>query len=158
MTERVYTVSATNNRFSIPAGDGNYEVKSSFEFGAETKIGFLAPHMHLRGKDFLFKAVYPTGESEVLLSVPKYDFAWQLNYNPAKEIVMPAGSRIECVAHFDNSPNNPNNPDPTKVVKWGDQSWEEMMMGFFTVTIPADKDLRSILPQRKPAAAPAALE
>ena len=158
VTERVYTVSATNNRFSIPAGDGNYEVKSSFEFGAETKIGFLAPHMHLRGKDFLFKAVYPTGESEVLLSVPKYDFAWQLNYNPAKEIVMPAGSRIECVAHFDNSPNNPNNPDPTKVVKWGDQSWEEMMMGFFTVTIPADKDLRSILPQRKPAAAPAALE
>ncbi len=149
--ERVYTVSATNNRFAIAPGDANYEVKSSFEFGAETRINFLAPHMHLRGKDFKFTAVYPTGESEVLLNVPKYDFSWQLSYQPAKEIVMPAGSRIDCVAHFDNSPNNPNNPDPTKVVKWGDQSWEEMMMGFFNVTVPADKDLRSILPQRKPA-------
>jgi len=156
--ERIFTVSATNNRFAIAAGDPNFEVRSSFEFGADTRISMMAPHMHLRGKDFQFKAVYPTGESEVLLNVARYDFSWQLNYIPVKDIVMPKGSRIECVAHFDNSPNNPNNPDPTKVVRWGEQSWEEMMMGFFNVIVPADWDLKSILPERAAAASPKALE
>jgi hypothetical protein len=151
--ERVFTIAAQNNKFVIPPGDPNYEVKSSFEFGAETKVTALLPHMHLRGKDFLFKATYPTGESQVLLSVPHYDFAWQLNYVPAKDIVMPKGSKIECVAHFDNSPNNPNNPDATKEVRYGDQSWEEMMFGFFDVAIDANKDLQSIMPPRKPAPA-----
>ena len=107
------------------------------------------PHMHLRGKDFMFQAVYPTGEKQVLLSVPHYDFNWQLIYNPAQDLVMPKGSKIECVAHYDNSPNNPSNPDATKEVKYGDQSWEEMMFGFFDVAIDADKDLSSIMPPRK---------
>jgi hypothetical protein len=150
--QRVYTIAAQNNKFVIPPGDPNYEVKSSFEFGEETHVTALIPHMHLRGKDFLFKATYPTGESQVLLSVPHYDFSWQLNYAPEKDIVMPKGSKIECVAHFDNSANNPNNPDPTKEVRYGDQSWEEMMFGFFDVAIDANKDLRSIMPSRKPAA------
>jgi hypothetical protein len=151
VTQRVFTIAAQNNKFVIPAGDPNYEVKSTFEFGADTKVTSLLPHMHLRGKDFLFKAVYPTGESQVLLSVPHYDFSWQLNYNPAQDLIMPKGSKIECVAHYDNSANNPSNPDATKEVRYGDQSWEEMMFGFFDVVIPADKDLRSILPPRKPA-------
>ena len=64
---------------------------------------------------------------------------------------MPKGSKIECVAHFDNSPNNPDNPDATKEVRYGDQSWEEMMFGFFDVAIDANKDLKSIMPERKPA-------
>ena len=157
--ERVYTIAAQNNKFVIPPGDPNYEVKSSFEFGAETRVTALIPHMHLRGKDFVFKATYPTGESEVLLNVPHYDFSWQLAYVPVKDIVMPKGSKIECVAHFDNSANNPNNPDATKEVRYGDQSWEEMMFGFFDVAIDANKDLKSIMPERKPAAAqPKALE
>ena len=156
--ERVYTISASNTRFVIPPGDPNYDVKSTFEFGAETKVTLLIPHMHLRGKDFLFTAVYPTGEREVLLSVPKYSFAWQLSYQPRQDIVMPKGSKIECVAHFDNSPNNPNNPDATKEVRYGDQSWEEMMFGFFDVAIDASKDLRSIIPQRAPEPKPAALD
>ena len=122
---------------------------SSFEFGADTHVSRLMPHMHLRGKDFLFRAVYPTGEKQVLLSVPHYDFNWQLVYNPAQDLVMPKGSRIECVAHYDNSPNNPSNPDPTKEVRYGDQSWEEMMFGFFDVAVDADKDLSSIMPPRK---------
>ncbi len=156
--ERVFTIAATTNKFVIPPGDPNYEVRSSFEFGADTKVTMLAPHMHLRGKDFQFTAVYPTGERQVLLNVPKYDFAWQLLYTPAQELIMPKGSRIECVAHYDNSPNNPNNPDPKAEVRYGDQSWEEMMFGFFNVTIDASKDLRSIMPQRKSEPKPGALE
>ena len=152
--QRVYTIAAQNNRFVIPPGDPNYEVKSSFEFGEETHVTALIPHMHLRGKDFLFKATYPTGETQMLLNVPHYDFSWQLGYKPEQDIVMPKGSKIECVAHFDNSANNPNNPDASKEVRYGDQSWEEMMFGFFDVAIDADKDLKSILPARKPAAAP----
>jgi hypothetical protein len=147
--QRVYTIAATTNKFAIPPGDPNYEVDSSFEFGADTHVSRLMPHMHLRGKDFLFRAVYPTGEKQVLLSVPHYDFNWQLVYDPAQDLVMPKGSKIECVAHYDNSPNNPANPDATKEVHYGDQSWEEMMFGFFDVAVDADKDLQSILPPRR---------
>ena len=149
VAQKVYTIAATTRKFAIPAGDANYEVDASFEFGADTHVSRLMPHMHLRGKDFLFRAVYPTGESQVLLSVPHYDFNWQLYYEPAQDLVMPKGSRIECVAHYDNSPNNPNNPDATKEVQYGDQSWEEMMFGFFDVSVDANKDLRSIMPPRK---------
>jgi hypothetical protein len=153
--ERVYTIAATTRKFAIPPGDPNYEVDSSFEFGAETHVFGLMPHMHLRGKDFLFRAAYPTGEKQVLLNVPHYDFNWQLVYDPAEDIVMPKGSKIECVAHYDNSPNNPANPDATKEVHYGDQSWEEMMFGFFNVAVDVNKDIRSILPQRKPQQKPA---
>lgn len=149
VTERVLTLGAANGKFEIAAGDPNYEVDSSFEFGADTKVVMLAPHMHLRGKDFLYKAVYPTGETQTLLSVPHYDFNWQLWYSPVNDLVMPKGSRIECVAHYDNSANNPNNPDPTKVVKWGDQSWEEMMIGFFDVAIGVKQDPKTIYPPQK---------
>jgi hypothetical protein len=89
----------------------------------------LTPHMHLRGKDFLFRAIYPDGRSAILLSVPKYDFNWQHGYVLKEPLTVPAGTRIECVAHFDNSTKNPNNPDATREVRWGDQSWEEMMLG-----------------------------
>lgn len=147
--ERVYTLAATTRKFAIPPGDANYEVKSSFEFGGDARVVSLTPHMHLRGKDFLFKATYPTGESEVLLSVPHYDFNWQLGYAPARELIMPEGSKIECVAHYDNSANNAANPDPTKEVRYGDQSWEEMMFGFFDVALDASKDLGTIMPKRQ---------
>ncbi|MGH7223595.1 MAG: alkyl hydroperoxide reductase, partial [Gemmataceae bacterium] len=66
----------------------------------------------------------------VLLRVPHYDFNWQSSYRLAKPLHLPAGSRIECTAHFDNSEDNPNNPDPKKTVRWGEQTWEEMMIGF----------------------------
>ncbi|MDQ6676247.1 MAG: thiol-disulfide isomerase [Acidobacteriota bacterium] len=156
--ERVMTLAATDNKFAIPAGDSNYRVDSSFEFGDDAKIISYGPHMHLRGKDFEFRAVYPTGETETLLKVPNYSFSWQLTYFPVKDLVVPKGSKIECIAHYDNSANNPNNPDPTKVVKYGDQSWEEMMFGFFSVAFDADKDPKSLFPQRKKPAPAAALE
>jgi hypothetical protein len=86
--------------------------------------------MHLRGKDFIYKAVYPDGREQVLLSVPKYDFNWQTYYVPKEPLAIPKGTRIDCVAHFDNSTGNRFNPDPTREVKWGDQTWEEMMIGW----------------------------
>ena len=148
--ERVLTLPAANYKFAIPAGDGNYRVDSSFEFGSDAKVTLLAPHMHLRGKDFLFRAVYPTGETQTLLNVPKYDFNWQIWYAPTSDLIMPKGSKIECTAHFDNSANNPNNPDPTKVVKWGDQSWDEMMIGFFDVAIDVKQNPKTLFAPRKP--------
>jgi hypothetical protein len=102
-------------------------------------VSDLMPHMHFRGKDFRFEVIYPDGKTETLLSVPKYDFNWQLGYQLAKPLVLPKGTRIECIAHFDNSANNPYNPDPTKEVKWGDQTWEEMMIGFFSVSVADPK-------------------
>ena len=86
--------------------------------------------MHLRGKDFQYKATYPDGRKEVLLSVPAYDFGWQTYYTLAEPMAMPKGTRIDCLAHFDNSTENPSNPDPTKPVRWGDQTFEEMMIGY----------------------------
>lgn len=139
--KRVLTVNATNNKFAIPPGDPNYEVASQITLWADSQLVWLMPHMHLRGKDFGYKAVYPTGESQVLLRVPRYDFNWQLVYDTEKPLPLPKGTRIECVAHFDNSANNTANPDPKVEVHWGDQSWEEMMIGWFGIAIDPKLDL-----------------
>jgi hypothetical protein len=142
--ERVLTLSATNGTFKIPPGDPNYKVDASFELGTAVKLASLHPHMHGRGKDFEYRIVYPTGETETLLRVPRYDWHWQLWYNLATPIPLPKGTRIDCTAHFDNSPNNPDNADPTKEVTWGDQSWDEMMVGFFDLTFPANMPVEDI--------------
>jgi hypothetical protein len=137
----VRTRSIANNRLSIPAGAEAHEVVSTTTFRDDTLLFTLLPHMHLRGKDFTYKAVYPDGKEEVLLSVPRYDFNWQSNYRLAKPLTLPAGTRIECTAHFDNSEKNRNNPDPTKAVRWGEQTWEEMMIGFVDyVTTPKKEE------------------
>ncbi len=148
--ERVYTVGNSNDKFEIPAGDANYEVESDVTLQEPAKLVDMMPHMHLRGKDFVYTAFYPTGESEILLRVPKYDFSWQLFYYLADQKVLPAGTRLHCVAHFDNSPNNPANPDATKTVRWGDQSWEEMMIGFFDVAMAPDKAPMDLFKEKKP--------
>jgi mono/diheme cytochrome c family protein len=123
-----------NMRFAIPPGDANYKVESSFVFPEDGEIHSLMPHMHVRGKDFIYKATFPDGTSKVLLSVPKYDFAWQSYYILKEPLRAPKGTRIDCVAHFDNSTANKYNPDPKKEVRWGDQTWEEMMIGWMTFT------------------------
>jgi len=94
--------------------------------------------MHVRGKDMKYVAHYQDGRSETLLFVPKYDFDWQLTYQLAQPKPMPKGTKLEVIAHFDNSPNNKFNPDPTKEVRWGDQTWEEMMIGFFGTIADAE--------------------
>jgi hypothetical protein len=125
------TGTATNARFVIPPGDGNYEVRSTWTAPEDVRIIDLMPHMHVRGKDFTYTAVYPDGRTEIVLQVPRYDFNWQLLYQFKDPLPLPKGSRLDCVAHFDNSAKNKYNPDPTKEVRWGDQTWEEMMIGWF---------------------------
>ena len=122
---------AVQPRFVIPAGDPNAEVKAVAEIRQDTILTSLTPHMHVRGKDMTYTALYPDGTSEVLLSVPHYDFNWQITYELATPKRLPKGTKVEVVAHYDNSPGNKYNPDPTKDVSWGDQTWEEMMIGFW---------------------------
>jgi peroxiredoxin/mono/diheme cytochrome c family protein len=116
--------------FRIPAGADNYKVEAWYNIRQDSYIIAFMPHMHLRGKDFLYELISPDGKKEILLSVPRYNFNWQSVYRTEKPIRIPKGSRLHCVAHFDNSTKNPNNPDPTKIVTWGDQTWEEMMIGW----------------------------
>lgn len=130
---------AINFTFRIPAGEGNVPVVSNHQFKDDALLTMLFPHMHLRGKAFKFEAVYPNGDREVLLDVPQYDFNWQLRYDLKEPKFIPKGTELVCTAHFDNSKENPANPDPSKDVRWGPQTWEEMMIGFFA-TIPTDKD------------------
>jgi mono/diheme cytochrome c family protein len=118
-------------QFVIPAGAPAHEVRGSRVLQADTIITSFTPHMHVRGKDMTYTAKYPDGRTEVLLSVPRYDFNWQITYQLKEAKRMPKGTVIEVVAHFDNSPQNRFNPDPTKDVRWGDQTFEEMMIGFW---------------------------
>jgi hypothetical protein len=126
----VRTRTIMTERFLIPPMAPNHKVEASSVFERPVTVLAIGPHMHLRGKSFTFDLTPPGGEKERLLSVPKYDFNWQLYYQPAEVRRLAKGSRIDCVARYDNSPNNPNNPDPTKWVSFGLQTWEEMMVGF----------------------------
>ena len=147
---RVMTLAANNSRFTIPPGDPNYKVESQLELAHDVTLRGLAPHMHLRGKDFEYRLIFPTGEQQTILRVPRYDFNWQLWYNPSEDMLLPKGTKVACTAHFDNSANNPANPDPSKAVKYGEQSWEEMMIGFFDVAFDAKLDPKLLLPEKKP--------
>jgi hypothetical protein len=149
--ERVITLSAGNNKFVIPAGDPNHEVESRFTLRSDATLTTLFPHMHLRGKDFEYRVVLPDGRKKTLLKVPNYSFSWQLSYDLAEPMLLPKGSVIECTAHFDNSPNNKYNPDATKEVRHGDQSWEEMMIGFFNVAFDAKADPKALFGGKKEA-------
>lgn len=148
-TERLVTLAAANERFTIPPGAPNHRVDSKITLHKDTTLNALLPHMHLRGKAFEYRVVYPNGDSEILLKVPKYDFSWQLWYMLAQPKKLPAGATIECTAYFDNSPNNPANPDPTKEVHFGEQSWDEMMIGFFDVAVDLNTDAMEIMRPKK---------
>jgi len=144
--ERVLTMSVVNGKFKIPPGDPNYRVDGSWEALRDVKLAGLHPHMHGRGKDFDYRLVFPDGHTEKILNVPVYNWHWQLWYNLAEPISLPKGTKIECTAHFDNSANNPENPDPTKTVIWGQQSWDEMMVGFFNVIFDAKMPSSELYP------------
>lgn len=131
---------AINTRLVIPAMAADHEEKAAWQFKRNVEIVSYMPHMHVRGKAFQYAMVYPDGKREVLLDVPRYDFGWQLSYQPVTPLHVPEGARMECVARYDNSPNNKNNPDAAKEVRWGDQTWEEMMIGWFTYTVPVRGD------------------
>ncbi len=129
------TMPIMNMRFAIPAGDPNYQVESTYTFKEDGRIHSLMPHMHVRGKDFIYRVTYPDGRSEIILSVPKYDFAWQTYYMLKEPVAAPKGTRVDCLAHFNNSTTNKYNPDATKEVRWGDQTFEEMMIGWMSYTL-----------------------
>ncbi|MBI4476331.1 MAG: cytochrome c [Acidobacteria bacterium] len=131
--------------FVIPPGADNHEVRGSRTLTEDTWLTDMMPHMHIRGKDMTYTAYYPDGRSEILLSVPKYNFNWQITYRLKQPKLLPKGTRLEVVAHFDNSRNNPFNPDPTQTVRWGDQTWEEMMIGFYTTV--RDLPAAAVAPQ-----------
>src|SRR5579872_1265956 len=157
--ERVFSLAVTTANFAIPAGDPNYQVDAKLTLQDDATLEMLLPHMHLRGKDFEFRAVYPDGHKETLLSVPHYSFSWQLSYYLEQPLHLPAGTTLECTAHYDNSPNNPFNPDPKKEVRFGEQSWDEMMFGFFDVSVPIDKNPMDLMrPKKQPATGAAAVE
>ncbi len=136
----VGTVEIINDDFRIPPGAPDHEVKAKRRIGRDMLILNLFPHMHLRGKSFRYTAKYPDGTSEILLDVPNYDFNWQNGYHLKQPKLIPAGTVVQCVAHFDNSEDNIANPDPTKTVRWGDQTFDEMMIGYFDMAL-ADQDL-----------------
>ncbi|HXI92285.1 MAG TPA: cytochrome c [Blastocatellia bacterium] len=135
----VNSKAAFDVRFAIPPGAENYEVKAVYEFEDDSHIISLMPHMHLRGKDITYRAIYPDGRSEILLSVPRYNFNWQVYYYPITPLAVPKGTRLEAVAHYDNSTKNPRNPDPAREVRFGEQTWDEMMNAFFDFTLDNQK-------------------
>lgn len=134
----VATKQAANHRFEIPPGEKEHPVNSSYTFDRDAQLLNLFPHMHYRGKSFRYEATYPNKRKETLLVVPRYDFNWQLGYQLSKPKTIPKGTRIRCYATFDNSEENLANPDPTETVRWGDQTWEEMMIGYFDIAVKRD--------------------
>src|SRR5215469_16208148 len=138
----------------IPPNDGNAEVVSEVTVGADNvRLAYAQPHMHLRGKDFELRAIYPTGESETLFR-GKFDFDWQLGYNFAKPIPLPKGTRLIGISHFDNSPNNKFNPDPTKEVVWGPQNWDEMSNCFVGMLFDVATDPGTVFKRSGPSLLP----
>jgi peroxiredoxin len=141
---------AINHEFEIPPGESDHVVTATRKSPRDVLLISLTPHMHLRGKSFRYDITYPDGTEEVLLDVPRYDFNWQLRYELAEPKLIPKGSVLTCTAVFDNSEANPNNPDPTRTVGWGQQSWDEMMIGFYTYMSPEDKSPEETEPTSGP--------
>ncbi|HEY7424824.1 MAG TPA: redoxin family protein [Gemmataceae bacterium] len=123
-----------NESIRIPPRDPHYRAEATMRLPADARILSLVPHMHWRGKDYFYELIYPDGRKQTLLSVPRWDFNWQNTYQFAEPVKMPKGVRLHAVAHWDNSRNNPYNPDPDKEVRFGLQTWEEMMVGWCVYT------------------------
>ena len=122
----------------IPPNDANYQVVAQHKFRREATLLGMNPHMHLRGKSFRYELVHPDGTNEILLDVPHYDFNWQLWYMLQEPKKISKGSTMICTAYFDNSSDNLANPNPNTTVNWGEQTWDEMMFGFYSIITPVD--------------------
>jgi hypothetical protein len=144
VTQEVITSEVVKSDFVIPAHEANAVFSArSGPSPSDVTLLSLSTHMHLRGKAFRFEALYPDKSSEVLLDVPHYDFNWQTRYVMAHPRALPAGTRIVCTAAFDNSEDNLANPDPSIPIRWGEQSWDEMLIGYFDVLLPRDDSRRA---------------
>ena len=130
--QEIHNSAFVNVLLKLPPGADNQAVDSAIEFNQDVHITALFPHTHLRGKSWEYRLIYPDGRSDVVLSVPKYDFNWQTYYVYSTPLAVPKGSRLEATAHYDNSVNNASNPDPKVEVHWGDQTWQEMQYSGIT--------------------------
>jgi mono/diheme cytochrome c family protein len=142
------TFAAANVMFKIPAGAENHEVTACQNVPADVQVLNYMPHMHLRGKDMKYEIVYPDGKRETVLWVPKFNFNWQAAYVLKDPLKVPKGSKLIVTAHFDNSKKNKYNPDPAKDIRWGDPTYDEMMIGWLDIMVDN--------PMKKPKADPAA--
>jgi len=149
---RVITFGVGVFSLKIPPYEPDYHVRAATTFGTDVRVLGLNAHMHLRGKSADVKATYPDGRVEELLRIPKYDFNWQITYEPEGDLRLPAGTRVEAISAFDNSANNPHNPDPSKEVHFGDQTSDEMMAVFMHLAMPVGVDPKALL-RRAPAPA-----
>ncbi len=141
ITHEVKTAVAINRKFEIePEKDNQAFDTRPFNFPIGFQLLSLSPHMHLRGKSFRYELTMPNGSKETLLDVPHYDFNWQTAYCLKEPRPIPQGSKLTAYASFDNSSNNLANPDPSKTVTWGEQSWDEMLLGYFDVAVPRGPD------------------
>jgi hypothetical protein len=140
--QRVLTLQLTNDHFVIPPGVSDFRVEVHGSLPNDALLLSFFPHMHLRGKRFEYNILHPGSAPETLLRV-NYDFYWQLSYRLAHPLPLHAGALLQAVAWYDNSKNNPHNPDPDVAVRWGDQTYDEMMVGFFDVAVPAQMDKSS---------------
>ncbi len=124
------------SKFAIPPNDANYgPTPSETTFLEDAELVWMSPHMHLRGKDMLYKLIFPDGKEQVILNVPRYDFNWQLGYQLTQPIKVPKGTKLLVYGHYDNSVNNKFNPDPNRTVYQGNMTWEEMFAPFFAITV-----------------------
>jgi hypothetical protein len=139
--QRVLTLQLANDHdtIPIPPNTDNYRVEVAGTLPNDALLLSFFPHMHLRGKKFEYNLAHPDGTRETLLRV-NYDFYWQLSYRLSEPRPLPAGTKLEAVAWYDNSKHNRHNPDPNSSVQWGDQTYNEMMVGFFDVAVPAEMD------------------
>lgn len=140
---------AARTRFRIPPQEKDHPASTTFKIAEETRIWGVSPHMHYRGSRARFDAVKPDGEVETLLNVPHYNFDWQPMYLLDQPIVLAKGSKIEINGAWDNSPLNPANPDPDDEVRFGNQSWEEMFIGFVKKSVPVDNERYTARPVEK---------
>jgi hypothetical protein len=131
----IITRGISNVLFKIPPGAENHQVTACMTAERDLYLYAMMPHMHLRGKDMKYEALYPDGRRETLLWVPQYDFNWQTVYRLKKPALIPKGTKLIVTAHFDNSPKNKYNPDPTKPVRWGDPTYDEMMIGWVSFMV-----------------------
>ena len=125
-----------NVGITIPPNTHDHHEVAELKIDRPVELLSLSPHMHLRGKAFRYEAFFPKGRREILLDVPKYDFNWQLRYLLEKPLPLPPGTRIRCTAWYDNSSRNPANPDSTLEIQWGDQTTDEMLIGFYSIVEP----------------------
>ncbi|HLH05435.1 MAG TPA: hypothetical protein VKX25_21885 [Bryobacteraceae bacterium] len=146
--KRVLTLQLTNDSFVIPPEDPDYRVEVHGTLPNDALLLSFFPHMHLRGKSFEYNIVAPHGRIRTLLRIPHYDFYWQLSYRLAQPIPLRGGTVLQAVATFDNSRNNAHNPDPESEVRWGEQTWAEMMVGFFDVAVDPAIDKRQFFIRR----------